>query len=73
MTKIKFTVIFLLIHCLYAFGQKPNIVFIFADDLGYGDLSCYGAKDINTTNIDQIAKQSRGVYVRVAHLVVEKQ
>ena len=57
MTKIKFTVIFLLIHCLYAFGQKPNIVFIFADDLGYGDLSCYGAKDINTTNIDQIAKQ----------------
>ena len=57
MTKIKFTVIFLLIHCLNAFGQKPNIVFIFADDLGYGDLSCYGAKDINTTNIDQIAKQ----------------
>ena len=57
MIKIKFTVILLLIHCLYAFGQKPNIVFIFADDLGYGDLSCYGAKDINTTNIDQIAKQ----------------
>ena len=57
MTKIKFGFLFLLIHCLYSFGQKPNIVFIFADDLGYGDLSCYGAKDINTTNIDQIAKQ----------------
>ena len=57
MTKNKFTFLFLLIHCFYSFGQKPNIVYIFADDLGYGDLSCYGAKDINTPNIDQIAKQ----------------
>ncbi len=57
MTKNKFTILFLLIQCFYSFGQKPNIVYIFADDLGYGDLSCYGAKDINTPNIDQIAKQ----------------
>lgn len=57
MTKNKFTFLFLLIQCFYSFGQKPNIVYIFADDLGYGDLSCYGAKDINTPNIDQIAKQ----------------
>ena len=57
MTKNKFTFLFLLIQCFYSFGQKPNIVYIFADDLGYGDLSCYGAKDINTSNIDQIAKQ----------------
>jgi arylsulfatase len=38
--------------------HKPNIVLIFADDLGYGDLSCYGAKKIRTPNIDRLA--SRG-------------
>ena len=34
----------------------PNIVFVFADDMGYGDLSCYGATDIKTPNIDRIAE-----------------
>ncbi len=37
-------------------SARPNIVFIFADDLGYGDLSCYGAEDIKTPHIDQIAE-----------------
>jgi len=36
---------------------RPNIVFIFADDLGYGDLGCYGAKDIQTTHIDRLARE----------------
>ncbi|MBD0279896.1 MAG: sulfatase-like hydrolase/transferase, partial [Flavisolibacter sp.] len=30
---------------------------MYADDLGYGDLSCYGAKNINTPHIDQLAKE----------------
>ncbi|MEL6390686.1 MAG: sulfatase [Bacteroidota bacterium] len=37
--------------------QQPNFVFIFADDLGYGDLGCYGATDIKTPHIDRIAAQ----------------
>lgn len=37
--------------------DKPNIVIIFADDLGYQDLGCYGAKDIETPNIDKLAQQ----------------
>lgn len=36
--------------------ELPNIVFIFTDDLGYGDLGCFGATDIQTPNIDGIAK-----------------
>ncbi|QDT83674.1 arylsulfatase [Gimesia chilikensis] len=35
--------------------EKPNIIFIMADDLGYGDLGCYGQKKIQTPRIDQMA------------------
>ena len=40
-----------------ATAPKPNIVFIMADDLGYGDLGCYGAKDIQTPHIDRLARE----------------
>lgn len=38
-------------------SQKPNIIYIFADDLGIGDLSCYGATKVSTPHIDRLAGQ----------------
>ena len=38
-------------------NQKPNIIYIFADDLGIGDLSCFGATKVSTPNIDRLAGQ----------------
>lgn len=37
--------------------EKPNIIFILADDLGYGDLSCYGQTRFKTPNIDRLAAE----------------
>ncbi|HAD61458.1 MAG TPA: arylsulfatase, partial [Planctomycetaceae bacterium] len=37
--------------------EHPNVIYILADDLGYGDLSCYGQTHFETPNIDALAKQ----------------
>jgi len=45
--------------------RKPNIIFVLADDLGYGDLGCYGQKRIQTPNIDRMT--SEGVRFQQAY------
>jgi arylsulfatase A-like enzyme len=49
---------FCLLFCMPAVADDPpNIVLIYADDLGYGDLGCYGATTIQTPHIDRLAEQ----------------
>ena len=43
-------------------ASRPNLLLIVADDLGYGDLGCYGQKQIKTPNIDKLAKDSNRVF-----------
>ncbi|MEK7408513.1 MAG: sulfatase-like hydrolase/transferase, partial [Acidobacteriota bacterium] len=40
-----------------AAGRKPNIAFVILDDLGYGDLGCYGQRHIRTPHIDRVAAE----------------
>lgn len=47
--------------------QKPNVIFLIADDIGYGDLSCNGSKTIHTPNVDKLAAQ--GLRFTDAHSV----
>ena len=58
---MKRNILFVLLLCCYACSmaqtndQKPNVIIIMADDLGYSDIGCYGG-EINTPNIDRLAK-----------------
>ncbi len=45
------------ISCQKESIKKPNIIYILADDLGYGDISCYGQTKFSTPNIDLLAKE----------------
>src|SRR5205809_7698210 len=38
-------------------ARRPNLAIIYADDLGYGDLGCYGARAIRTPNLDRMAAE----------------
>ena len=38
-------------------NEKPNIIFILCDDMGYGDLGCYGQQYISTPNLDRMAAE----------------
>lgn len=40
-------------------AESPNLVIIFADDLGYGDVGCYGATKVKTPHIDRLAREGR--------------
>lgn len=71
MKKLFSLLILLFPYCLHAQPvqqkqlQKPNIIYIYADDLGYGDLSCFFATKIKTPNIDKLA--AKGIRFTNAH------
>ncbi|KAK3593050.1 hypothetical protein CHS0354_007835 [Potamilus streckersoni] len=58
MTHICHVIIMLVILCLRHIrcASRPNIVLLIADDLGYGDIGCYGNTTLRTTNIDKLAQ-----------------
>ena len=57
-TRLFVAAIFLLPSCLLQGAEtRPNILVIMGDDLGYGDVSCYGATELSTPNIDQLARE----------------
>ena len=47
--------------------KRPNVVVIYADDLGYGDLGCYGAVGVETPHVDRLAEG--GLRFTQAHAV----
>jgi arylsulfatase A-like enzyme len=56
---LKWSLFFLSMALAYstAYSQRPNIIYIMTDDMGYGDLSGYGRKDYKTPHLDKLASQ----------------
>ena len=46
-------------HTFTTAAEKPNIVYIISDDIGYGDIGCYGATDVKTPHLDNLASGGR--------------
>lgn len=63
MNYLRFLLVIVLIKFPYVekiFGKnikKPNVIYIYADDLGYGELGCYGQQKIKTPNLDRMARE----------------
>jgi len=56
-TKLLIFAMLVLLSVSCTSDQKTNILFIFVDDMGYADLGCYGRGDVQTPNIDRLAKE----------------
>lgn len=66
MVKLKLLFFLFISNSFLVVAQKqPNVIIIYADDLGYGDLSCYGATKIQTPHLDKLAKE--GIRFTNAH------
>ena len=59
MNKIWKALLVCLITSLVLAQQKPNVIYIYADDMGYGELGSYGQQKIKTPNLDKIAKEGK--------------
>lgn len=55
LSRLSFLALFILTTLSTSAADKPNVVILFADDMGYGDLQCYGSPNIRTPNLDQLA------------------
>src|SRR6476660_4030262 len=54
---VRIVLFLLLLPMMVTARARPNFVFVLIDDMGYADLSCYGQKQIETPNIDRMAKE----------------
>ena len=66
MKNIIFLICLFLFSCNSKKNDLPNVIIIFADDLGYNDISFHGTSDISTPNIDNIGKN--GVFFTSGYL-----